>query len=219
MGGRGGGRGFLCTPLQTSAPPLSQDAIVQGLLDKSLPKQLAHISSLKHVLDARLTRRSAADRAAAAAGAAAGALFECPVSGAPMTGKARFLLLRPSGLVVAEKAVASAKAAVEDAAGGPVDAAAAVRLFPTPDELAAAREALLMRRAAAKKGRKRKGEREGGGGAAAKKAAPASSRARDTLALAPAGADKALYASLFVSGAEGKGVAETFACRGTGARR
>ena len=208
---------------------------MRGLLDKTLPKSLAHISSLKHVIDARLTRVQAdtaaaapAARAGGAADTAAGATFCCPITGTPINGRSRFLLLRPSGLVVADKAVAAARAAVEDEAGGPFDVATAIRLHPPPTELAAAREALLSARAAASakrdaKKRKKgvvgeKGKEEGGGREEESKqpetdaAAVKKAKLAETLALAPAGADKAVYASIFTSSkADAK---ETFNCRG-----
>ena len=211
---------------------------MRGLLDKTLPKSLAHISSLKHVIDARLTRVAAdastaaapTARAGGAADTAAGATFCCPITATPMNGRSRFLLLRPSGLVVADKAVAAARAAVEDEAGGPIDVSTAIRLHPPPPELAAAREALLTARAAASAKRDAKKRRKGGveekgreeegrekeskqpetdaAAAAVKKA-----KLAETLALAPAGADKAVYASIFTSAkVDAK---ETFACRGS----
>ena len=105
----------------------NKDALVRALLasksgggnaggDAKAPAALPpHISSLKHVTDAVLTL---ADGEGDGTGDAGAPRFACPVTGAPMAGRARFVLLRPGGLVVAERALAFAPAAVREAAGG-----------------------------------------------------------------------------------------------------
>ena len=294
----------------------NKEAVLSGLVARSLPPALAHISSIRHVFDARVTEiggegsrdggggggqggegggdgrekeRSKGDGGAGgAASASATSLaprFCCPVTGVHLNGRNRFLLLRPSGLVVSERAVRVALPAVEEAAAeellsrgakalssgaaapadfasekeaengkSKLDLSAAIRLLPPLSELAAAREKLLLERAAEaaakaekkKKSKKRKGgEGEGGATAAGdeehgdkeqrdgngagvgsgnKKSADdeAAERKRriaaSTSALAPAGADKEVFASIFLSSKKGE-EKESFGCRATGLGR
>ena len=218
----------------------NKDALVRALLasksgggnaggDAKAPAALPpHISSLKHVTDAVLTL---ADGEGDGTGDAGAPRFACPVTGAPMAGRARFVLLRPGGLVVAERALAVAPAAVREAAGGGWEGQPLL-LNPSGEEEAAARAALLAKRAgeaarrAAKRGKRGAVEEGEDAAAAAKKrakAAPAAAAADDeaaaraarlkaTLALAPDGADKGVFASLFTSSKAP--VRETFASRG-----
>lgn len=77
-----------------------------ALVAKSLPKPLAHISSLKHLVDLRLERnpnyRPADPNDAAATPESK---FYCPVTGQDFNGRFRFVALRPSGHVVSERAI------------------------------------------------------------------------------------------------------------------
>jgi hypothetical protein len=214
----------------------NKDAVVRALLaaregkngggDGKAATLPPHISSLKHVSDAVLTRADEADNAAPANPDAP--RFVCPVTGAAMNGRARFVLLRPSGLVVAERALSAAPAAVREAAGGGGWEGPPLLLNPSGEEEAAARAALLAKRAAeaAKKAAKKGGGKRGAGVLAAdapKKARPPgaeddaaarAARLKATLALAPEGADKAVFASLFTSSKPP--TKETFACRERG---
>lgn len=286
----------------------NKEAVLSGLVAKGLPPALAHVSSIRHVFDARVTEikkggegggrdgGEGGDKNGAANGtknananASTDSLaprFCCPVTGIHLNGKNRFLLLRPSGLVISERAVRVALPAVEEAAaeaeeeallqlsrGGAkasndgaasevengkkttkLDLSSAIRLLPPLSELAAAREKLLLERAAEaaakaekknKKSKKRKGgggEGEGEGGATA--AAPGEEEQRNgngvgsgntrsaeeeaaerkrriaasTSALAPAGADKEVFASIFLSSKKGE-EKESFGCRATGLGR
>lgn len=227
----------------------NKDAVVRALLaakagggeggggggtDKRAAILPTHLSSLKHVTPATLTLADEGEGGDEPADPAA-PRFVCPITGAPMAGRARFVLLRPSGLVVAERALTLAPDAVREAAGGAWEAPPLL-LNPTGEEEAAVRAALLARRAgeaarkAAKKGNgngKRGAAEVAGdgvkGGAAVKRAAPGdeetaeeaaarAARLKATLALAPEGANMGVFASLFTSS---KAPArETFACRG-----
>lgn len=71
-----------------------------------MPKPLAHISSLKHLIDLKLERNpnyTEADPNDAAA--APESRYHCPVTGADFNGRFRFVALRPSGHVVSERAI------------------------------------------------------------------------------------------------------------------
>lgn len=79
---------------------------------QAMPKSLSHITSLRHLVDLRLTptQRSAQPAAAVAAGAQGTqprneAEFCCPVTGTEMNGRSPFVVLQPSGLVVSERAL------------------------------------------------------------------------------------------------------------------
>ena len=86
---------------------------MSALVSKSMPKALAHISSLKHVTDVKLTRNSnvATSLESTATNFQPGneAAFCCPVSGQPLNGQYRFCVVLPSGLVISEKAVQSVR--------------------------------------------------------------------------------------------------------------
>lgn len=284
----------------------NKEAVLSGLVTKTLPPALAHVSSIRHVFDARVTEVGREEGKNTNGGGGEGGTgnggggrkreeansdslaprFCCPITGVPLNGKNKFLLLRPSGLVVSERAVRVAMPAVEEAVAEElsmkrkeastststpngaaaaaaaastaasandeetrpkIDLSSAIRLLPPLSELAAAREKLLLERAAEaaakaekKKSRKRKGA-EGAGGAeeeqqqqrncidtsgngntkesAEEEAAERKRRtAASTAALAPAGADKEVFASLFLSSKKG-GDKESFGCRATGLGR
>lgn len=80
-------------------------------MDKSIPKALAHISSLKHITDVQLSRASLGNGARRSVATARNyqpgndAEFACPITGLEMNGKYRFVVLQRSGHVVSEKAL------------------------------------------------------------------------------------------------------------------
>jgi hypothetical protein len=80
-------------------------------MEKSIPKALSHISSLKHVRDVQLTPSGEGEGARGAAATARNfqpgneADFACPITGLEMNGKYRFVVLRKSGHVISEKAL------------------------------------------------------------------------------------------------------------------
>jgi len=84
-----------------------QEALVSALVSKTMPKALAHISSLKHVREVVLSENAAGARQATAADYQPGndVAFQCPISGQPLNGQYRFCVVLPSGHVFSEKAV------------------------------------------------------------------------------------------------------------------
>lgn len=80
-------------------------------MDKSIPKALAHISSLKHITDVQLSRASSENGARQSVATSRNyqpgndAEFACPITGLEMNGKYRFVVLKRSGHVVSEKAL------------------------------------------------------------------------------------------------------------------
>eukprot|EP00884_Botryococcus_braunii_P009402 jgi/Botrbrau1/18463/Bobra.0072s0046.1 len=140
----------------------NKEAVIQALMDKAIPKGLAHISSLKHLTDLQLTRTSSRECARPAVTTARNfqpgneAEFACPITGLEMNGKYRFVVLLGSGHVISEKAVKQCPAAVEEHIGYKFVKADLLPINGTPEEVEVLREALLERRAAAKAKRVKK---------------------------------------------------------------
>ena len=73
-----------------------------ALLDKSMPSSLAHISSLKHLAEVKLTRsETGPSKGAGGSGASA---YCCPVTGVALNGRYRFVVHRPTGHLVSRSA-------------------------------------------------------------------------------------------------------------------
>jgi hypothetical protein len=133
----------------------NKDAVVQALLTRSLPASLSHISSLKHLINLKLTPNSSAtgqSKAASQGNFQPGneAHFACPVTGLEFNGRFPFVVLRKSGLVVSEKALKMARAAVEEMAGGPWQPEDVLPINGTAEQIEEFRGAMLAKRAAAK---------------------------------------------------------------------
>ena len=87
-----------------------------ALVTKSMPKSLAHISSLRHVSDVKLTPNAKASARATARASTAedyqpgnDAAFCCPITGQELNGQYRFCVVQPSGHVLSEKAIKQAR--------------------------------------------------------------------------------------------------------------
>lgn len=240
------------TTCQLSGAPLSapvvvdelgflfnKDALVEALLGKNVPPALGHITSLKHVVEVKLHVESGDAKASDASVAT----YACPVSGAAMDGRARFVVHRASGLALSQRAFRDAPEVVADLLGLPaggaarpsaeglVDRGEAIPVNPPADELQARRleaAARLAREVLAKKERKSK-RKEARAGAGAEKrgkveggrsrADQGKSRTDDGVeGLAPKNADKKVWASLFTSSQKEQDVKETYLCRSTMSR-
>lgn len=109
----------------------NKDAVLHALLTKTMPRDLAHISSLKHVFDITLTPANKASDAAVK--------YVCPVTGVPMNGRARFLVIRSSGQsaasVVSERAVKELPEVVKEIVGSDWASKDVIPLYPTEKEL------------------------------------------------------------------------------------
>lgn len=145
----------------------NKEAIVHALLNRTMPPALAHITSLKQLTTLKLDpvpRKAVAIGASANGGAKngkaaggngngissgdGGADWQCPVTGLEMNGRARFLVHRPTGTVLSERALKEAKAAVEELLGGPWTAEDLIQVNPVGDELQKAKEQLAAKLAA-----------------------------------------------------------------------
>ncbi|KAK9868399.1 hypothetical protein WJX84_009405 [Apatococcus fuscideae] len=197
------------TQCQLSGEPLQQpvvtdqlgylfnkDAIIQALLKKSMPKALGHITSLKQLIELKLTPAPAGGAKAATATTfqpGNDAPFVCPITELPLNGRFRAVVLRPSGLVVSERALKEMPELVRERAGGQsLEASAMLPLNGTTEEGIAAWKL----------------EPSTGLGHAAKKY-----RAAQHI---PDGATKSVYSSIFIG--DRQPVKETYSCRATSAR-
>ncbi|KXZ45541.1 hypothetical protein GPECTOR_53g127 [Gonium pectorale] len=229
----------------------NKDALIQRLLDKTLPAGLTHITGLRSVTEVKLHRSSSAGPSAVAGGSKGAATqtsfqpsndaeFSCPVTGATFNGRYRFVVLKPSGVVVSEKAIKEVPAVVEELAGGKLAELETIPINPTGEQLEQLRgrvAARLAEKAASRKDKKRSAAVANGTGAAAgssvaaaangngarRSASPpvedggAAAAAAKKLKI-PAGATKDVYASIFSSSNPGAAEKETFCCRALSAR-
>lgn len=169
----------------------NKEALVHALLNKTLPPALAHISSLKAVTSLKLDPAAAASSRAgshAAAGPGPGssscdvAVFQCPVTGLEMNGRFPFVIHRPSGLVLSERALREVPVAAEELLGGKWSPSDLIPVNPQGEELEKRKEAVA---AALTAERQRK---------AAKKAETAASKAASKAAAVDGAANGAAVA-------------------------
>lgn len=157
----------------------NKEPVLKALRDKAvdgvaLPQRLEHITGMKAITTLKLHRNAARKSSvkdasgnvnAATCRLAAESRFSCPISGLDFNGKTKFFALIPSGVVVSDRALREAKAAVDDLiVDGTVKDQTLVPINPKGDELDAQKEALEAE--AAKKAAKKK-KREAKSGAAA----------------------------------------------------
>lgn len=115
----------------------NKDVLIQRLLDKNLPPALAHLTGLKSVtkLELHATKRETAGKAVASSQVSFqpsnNSDFCCPISGVAFNGRYKFLVLRPSGHVVSEKAFKEVPAVVEELAGRKVSELETIPVNPT----------------------------------------------------------------------------------------
>ena len=239
----------------------NKEPVIKALRDKAvdgapLPKRIEHVSGLKALTTLKLhvSRVSRGANDVKNAGPSLGdepsdtnrtrtvdassfrlaveAKFSCPVTGLDANGKTKFFALAPSGLVVSDRALREAKAAVDDMLGPEFSLAdqTKIPLNPKGEELEAMREA-LAEEAAKKAAKKAKKARKRGDEDASDAEGKKPRRERngcDDLSIeqlknqakkfragdhAPAGADKDVYASLFTSSSADTRGEETFLSR------
>ncbi|EFJ45713.1 hypothetical protein VOLCADRAFT_63267, partial [Volvox carteri f. nagariensis] len=217
----------------------NKDAVIQRLLDKSIPQALSHITGLKSVLELKL--HPAKKSASATFQPSNDSDFCCPVTGVAFNGRYKFVVLRPSGHVVSEKALKEVPAVVEELAGKKVSELEITPVNPTGEQLEQLRAriaARLAEKAGSKKDKKRSAAATAAvvlpnaavnGGADARRsgsppladdaaAAAAGTAAVNKRLKIPAGATKEVYASIFSSNKAGAAEKETFCCRALSAR-
>ena len=131
------------------------------------------------------------------------AVFACPITGLDFSGKTKFLVMRPSGVVVADKALREAKAAVEEMNDGLklADAPPPIPVNPRGEELEALK-ALLEDEKANKDSKKKSKKDKSGNDDGPKRKSSAEdgvTKTKKYKAIAPANADASVYASIFTS--------------------
>lgn len=185
----------------------NKEALVHALLNKTLPPALGHINSLKSIVTLKLDPIARAGSHAAAGpgpGSSNGnkngsssstALFQCPVTGLEMNGRVPFVIHRPSGTVLSDRALREVPVAAEELLGGRWAADDIIPVNPQGGELEKRKEAVAAV-LAAERARK-----------AAKKAEKAASKASKAAAGVAGG------------GGEAGGAAAVAVAAGAGSKR
>jgi hypothetical protein len=215
LGGTDGTRPVVVCPLGCM---YDREAVLNALKEKAvdgipLPPLVAHIRSHKELTTLRL-QQDAPGGAGPGEKLAADATdfrqaehvrFCCPLTSLQLSGRYRFFALLPSGVVVSERALKSAPAAVEELLGGAALASQTrVPLYGSAEEV----EALRASAAAAAPAKRKAGK----AAVPVKRMAFAvSDTARRPGVVAPAGATPEIWSSIFTS-SHGPTV-ETFAAR------
>lgn len=119
----------------------NKEAVIQSLLTKTMPRGLAHITSLKHVMDIVLTPAKNSESSIR---------FMCPVTEAPMNGRAKFVLIRArekgAAHVVSERAVKEFPEIVKEVVGYDWCSKDVIPLYPDDEELDKLAAEVLARR-------------------------------------------------------------------------
>lgn len=192
----------------------NKEAVVHALLNKTLPPALSHISSLKAVTTLRLDPIPSRAGSHAAAGPGPGssngrngssngsssdlAVFQCPVTGLEMNGRVPFVIHRPTGLVLSERALREVPVAAEELLGRKWSADELIPVNPQGEELEKRKELVVAAlaaerlRKAAKKAEKAASKTAskgivGAGDAAVEQAAGGAAVAGSKRGLPPAG--------------------------------
>lgn len=155
--------------------------MVGALLHKTLPAALGHITSLRSLVTLKLEPVSTRGGGGAAGpgpsstngdgSAADAAHFCCPVTGLEMNGRFPFVIHRPSGRVLSERALREVPVAAEETLGCKWSPADLIPVNPRSEALEARQEALAAalaaerQRKAAKKAAKRADKDAAGAGA------------------------------------------------------
>ena len=158
----------------------NKEPVLKALMHKAtdgvpLPQRLEHITGMKAITTLKLQRNEARKSSvkdasgnvnAATCRLAAESRFSCPISGLDFNGKTKFFALIPSGVVVSDRALREAKAAVDDLiVGGKLEDQTMLPINPKGEELDTMKEA-LEEEAAKKAAKKKKKEAKLGAAAA-----------------------------------------------------
>ena len=202
----------------------NKQPVLEALRNKAvdgapLPKRIEHVTGMKALVTCQFhkRRRDAGDgedeTKAKSVNArnfrcgATDAVFSCPITGLDFNGKTKFVVVRPSGVVVADKALREAKVSVEDMNDGVklTDAPPPIPVNPRGEELELLKS--ILEEEKKKKERKKKSKKDASGETKRKTTGDASGggdvesaakRAKPT-ANAPDKADESVYASIFTS--------------------
>lgn len=200
----------------------NKEPIVKGLIQKSLPPHLEHVTSLKHLVDLKLTKNASSTRKSTQPETGASyrdskeALFQCPVTGLGMNGKFGFSAFRKTGHVVSQKGLKEFPQVVEELVGSKWEDDDVIMINPKQEEVEILKDRMMKRRAT--KGKKsKKRDQRAVNEQAAQENAPPQKKPRATE-FAPAMASMDVYASIFNSSRKMVTEGETYLCRSTAAR-
>lgn len=202
----------------------NKEPVLKALRDKAidgvpLPKRIEHITGMKALLTCKLEKRRGGTNGSSEEKASVNArnfrcgtteaVFACPITGLDFNGKTKFVVMRPSGVVVADKALREAKAAVEEMNDGLklADAPPPIPVNPRGEELELLKAILEEEKAKKESKKSKKKDKQDGHGGKRKPAEENGDTKRDEKpkkfkAVAPTGADASVYASLFTSSAK-----------------
>lgn len=203
----------------------NKEPVLKALRDKAidgvpLPKRIEHITGMKALLTCKLEKRRGGTNGSGEEKTASvnarnfrcgttEAVFACPITGLDFNGKTKFVVMRPSGVVVADKALREAKAAVEEMNDGLklADAPPPIPVNPRGEELELLKAILEEEKAKKESKKSKKKDKQDGHGGKRKPADENGDTKRDEKpkkfkAVAPTGADASVYASLFTSSAK-----------------
>ena len=202
----------------------NKEPVLKALRDKAidgvpLPKRIEHITGMKALLTCKLEKRRGGTSGSADEKASVNArnfrcgtteaVFACPITGLDFNGKTKFVVMRPSGVVVADKALREAKAAVEEMNDGLklADAPPPIPVNPRGEELELLKAILEEEKAKKESKKSKKKDKQDSNGRKRKPADENGDGKRDEKptkfkAVAPTGADASVYASLFTSSAK-----------------
>ncbi|KAL6753892.1 Rtf2 RING-finger-domain-containing protein [Haematococcus lacustris] len=154
----------------------NKDAMVEALLAKSLPEGHAYITGLKSLVELKLTVNPEAAKHTAPKAAEKGlhqpsneAAFSCPVAGVPFNGRFKFIVHRPTGWVLSEKAVKEAPSVVAELLGSNPAGEDWIPVNPSGEQVDELKAKLAAKLAAERerKARKKAGSKAATGAAAA----------------------------------------------------
>ena len=205
----------------------NKEAVLQRLLDKTMPAECSHVKGLRDLIELKLDKREYQHAAGEPVTKRVFEFdFQCPITGLEMNGRFRFYCVTTTGHVVSHRALKEVRECVEEHCGvGNLAEADLMPLNGTPEEVEALRQRAQASRKALKGKKKKKSKRrdEGerlGHGKTTATADQASKRFRAVDAL-PKGANKEVYASIFTSSSKDQSDSnknETFLCRSLGTR-
>lgn len=173
----------------------NKDAVLTGLLSKTVPKGLPHITSRKSVFDVTLypfgdSKGSDKDNVIK---------YGCPVTQLPLNGKYRFVVVRHTesgtGHIVSEKAVKEMGLVVEETIGGRYEDP--LLIYPQGDELDAMLDIVMEKHQQQKKDKALKKARKNKHARSEAAAGMSHGKKSKVEALKPKDADAGVWASLF----------------------
>lgn len=156
----------------------NKEAVIRSLLERTLNQAFEHIRGMKDLIECKFTvdpdhkDLQLLEGASETKGAdldeeeVGGCRYICPVTRVEMNAKYPFVVIRPTGWVLSDKAVREIGIEQLQEEYGPFTAEDVIRLAPEEEEEGVLRERMLARRAAAKKEKKRKRAEAGEGGEA-----------------------------------------------------